>query len=125
MHRRAQRSRPSMIVGPSDATSIEEEQPDEQLARRRRVAALYRLLERMSEKKRTVYVLHDLEGLSPAEISKIVGAPILTVRTRLFYARRSLLAELVQEPTLAALADSLQPLSDPAPAGSEPYKEPA
>lgn len=125
MHRRALRSRPSLVPGPNDTQLDDEELPDEQLARRRRVAALYRLLDRMSEKKRTVYVLHELEGLSPAEIAKIVGSPVLTVRTRLFYARRSLLAELAQEPALAALAGALPPLSDPAPAGPEPHKEPA
>jgi RNA polymerase sigma-70 factor (ECF subfamily) len=125
MHRRALRSRPTTIPAPPDASLDVEEQPDEQLARRRRVAALYRLLDRMSEKKRTVYVLHEIEGLSPVEIAKIVGAPVLTVRTRLFYARRTLLAELANEPSLAALAEALPPLSDPAPAGHEPHKEPA
>lgn len=125
MHRRALRSRPSFAPGPSDAQLDEADLPDEQLARRRRVAALYRLLDRLSEKKRTVYVLHELEGLSPTDIAKIVGAPVLTVRTRLFYARRSLLADLAGEPALAALADALPPLSDPAPAGAEPHKEPA
>lgn len=124
MHRRAQKSRPALVSVPEDALS-EDEQPDEQLARRRRVAALYRLLDGMSEKKRTVYVLHEIEGLAPSEIAKVVGAPVLTVRTRLFYARRSLLAELANEPSLAGLATALPPLSDPAPAGPEPHKEPA
>jgi RNA polymerase sigma-70 factor, ECF subfamily len=125
MHRRAQQSRPTTIPAPADASLADEAPPDEQVARRRRVAALYRLLDRMSEKKRTVYVLHEIEGLSPGEIAKIVGSPVLTVRTRLFYARRSLLAELASEPSLAALAEALPPLSDPAPAGPEPHKEPA
>jgi RNA polymerase sigma-70 factor (ECF subfamily) len=125
MHRRALRSRPSTVQASPDATILDEDQPDEQLARRRRIAALYRLLDRMSEKKRTVYVLHEIEGLSPAEIAKIVGAPVLTVRTRLFYARRTLHAELLQEPALATLAAALPPLSDPAPASPEPHKEPA
>jgi len=125
MHRRSLRSRPATVEGPDDTTVGDEELPDEQLARRRRIAALYRLLDAMSEKKRTVYVLHELEGLSPTEIAKIVGAPVLTVRTRLFYARRTLLAELAREPALAALAEALPPLSDPAPAGPEPHKEPA
>jgi RNA polymerase sigma-70 factor (ECF subfamily) len=125
MHRRAQRSRPMSIPAPSDGVLVDEtEQPDEQVARRRRVAALYRLLDQMSEKKRTVYVLHELEGMTPIEIAKVVGAPVLTVRTRLFYARRTLLAELAAEPALAALVESLGPLSDPAPA-AEPHKEPA
>ncbi len=125
MHRRALRSRPALVQAPPDTTLADEDQPDEQLARRRRVAALYRLLDGMSEKKRTVYVLHEIEGLSPVEISKIVGAPVLTVRTRLFYARRSLHSELMQEPALAALAETLPALSDPAPASPEPHKEPA
>jgi RNA polymerase sigma-70 factor (ECF subfamily) len=126
MHRRAQKSRISSLPAAVEAALPDEEseQPDEQVARRRRVAALYRLLDRMSEKKRVVYVLHELEGLSPTEIAKVVGAPVLTVRTRLFYARRTLLAELAKEPALATLAENLPALSDPAPAG-EPHKEPA
>jgi RNA polymerase sigma-70 factor (ECF subfamily) len=125
MHRRAQKSRPGSVPAPPDSTLVDDgEQPDEQVARRRRVTALYRLLDQMSEKKRTVYILHELEGMTPGEISKVVGAPVLTVRTRLFYARRSLLAELTREPALAALVESLGPLSDPAPA-PEPHKEPA
>ena len=47
-----------------------------------------------------MFVLHELEGLSPSEIAKVVGAPVLTVRTRLFYARRELLALLAEEPAL-------------------------
>ena len=50
-----------------------------------------------------MFVLHELEGLLPAEIAKVVGAPVLTVRTRLFYARREIEAMLGEEPSLAAL----------------------
>jgi len=125
MHRRAHKSRLGSLPAPPDTPLADDgEQPDEQVARRRRVTALYRLLDRMTEKKRTVYILHELEGLTPSEIAKVVGAPVLTVRTRLFYARRTLLSELTQEPALAALVESLGPLSDPAPA-PEPHKEPA
>jgi RNA polymerase sigma-70 factor, ECF subfamily len=119
MYRRAQRSRPVFSeapVGhaPSDARAL----PDEQVARMARVRAFERLLERLSEKKRTVFVLHELEGLSPAEIAAIVGAPVLTVRTRLFYARRELAAMLRDEPTLAMIADEIEtgaPSSVPVP----------
>jgi RNA polymerase sigma-70 factor (ECF subfamily) len=125
MHRRSLRTRPSFLPVESDLGAVDEDQPDEQLACRRRVAALYRLLDGMSEKKRTVYVLHELEGLTPAEIGQLVGAPVLTVRTRLFYARRTLMAELLREPSLAALADTLPAISHPAPAGHDPHEEPA
>jgi RNA polymerase sigma-70 factor (ECF subfamily) len=71
------------------------------------VRAFHRLLDRLSEKKRVVFVLHELEGLAPGEIAKIVGSPVLTVRTRLFYARRELLAMLAEEPALTSLAAEL------------------
>lgn len=54
-----------------------------------------------------MFVLHELQGLSAAEISEIVDAPVLTVRTRLFYARRELAELLKSEPSLAALAKEL------------------
>ena len=41
--------------------------------------------------------------MPPSEIAKIVGAPVLTVRTRLFYARRELEAMLADEPALAGI----------------------
>ena len=79
-----------------------------QLSRARRVAAFYRLLDRLSDKKRAVFVLHELEGLSPSEVAKVVSAPVLTVRTRLFYARRELLGMLRDEPALEFVARELR-----------------
>jgi len=108
MQRRAAKSRPLIVAEPQEPLLLDESAPpDEQLSRQRRVEALYRLLDRVSDKKRAVYVLHELEGLSPNEISKVVGAPVLTVRTRLFYARREVLAMLREEPALASIADEL------------------
>jgi len=109
MQRRAARSRPVLQAAPDDAFGADlRELPDDQLARARRVAAFYRLLDRMSDKKRAVFVLHELEGLSPSEIAKVVGAPVLTVRTRLFYARRELLEMLRDEPALEFVARELR-----------------
>jgi RNA polymerase sigma-70 factor (ECF subfamily) len=115
MHRRAARSRPVFSeappgVAPRDARPL----PDEQVARLARVRAFQRLLDRLSDKKRTVFVLHELEGLSPAEIARIVAAPVLTVRTRLFYARRELAAMLSEEPTLMGVAEDLAQSVEPA-----------
>ena len=70
-----------------------------------RMRALGRTSDRLAEKKRTVFVLHEIEGMAPAEIAKVVGAPVLTVRTRLFYARRDLAQLLREEPLLAHFAD--------------------
>ena len=109
MHRRAARSRPTLteeaphdVVADQHATA-----PDEDVDRRERVRAFMRLLGRLADKKRVVFVLHELEGMSPAEIGEVVGAPVLTVRTRLFYARRDLYAMFEEEPTLAVLLGEL------------------
>jgi RNA polymerase sigma-70 factor (ECF subfamily) len=104
MHRRSARSRPVLTEeAPGDAMRSDDAAPDEDAERRERVRAFGRLLQRLPEKKRIVFVLHELEGLPPHEIARIVGAPVLTVRTRLFYARRDLEAMLADEPALASL----------------------
>lgn len=104
MHRRAARSRPVLTEeAKSDAVSDGEPLPDDIAERSERMRAFERLLARLADKKRVVFVLHDLEGMSPAAIGEIVDAPVLTVRTRLFYARRELAAMMSEEPALAGL----------------------
>jgi RNA polymerase sigma-70 factor, ECF subfamily len=110
MHRRAGRSRPiltgaDLAPPPMDVEPL----PDEQVELSLRVAALERLMVRLSEKKRTVFVLHELQGLSPSEIADIVGAPVLTVRTRLFYARRELMTLIGRDAALSHLFADLKP----------------
>jgi RNA polymerase sigma-70 factor (ECF subfamily) len=105
MHRRAARSRPVLTeelpAGTlEDASSVH---PDDEAERRARIGAFFALLEGIAEKKRLVFVLHDLEGLPPSEIATIVDAPVLTVRTRLFYARRELEEKMREHPLLAGV----------------------
>lgn len=109
MHRRSAKSRPTFAEeAPADVTlDPHATLPDEDAARRERVRAFARILARLPDKKRIVFVLHELEGVAPAEIAKIVGAPVLTVRTRLFYARREVEAMLADEPALASVKASL------------------
>jgi RNA polymerase sigma-70 factor (ECF subfamily) len=105
MHRRSAKSRPVFADEPIPDSRVNAQtiQPDEDMARRERVRAFRRLLDRLAEKKRVVFILHELEGMAPAEIAKVVGAPILTVRTRLFYARRELESMLAEEPALTGI----------------------
>jgi RNA polymerase sigma-70 factor (ECF subfamily) len=108
MVRRAARSRPVFAGEP-----VAEQEPDRNLlpdegaARHARIDAFRRLLDRLPEKKRTVFILHEIEGMAPSEISEMVDAPVLTVRTRLFYARRELAEMMREEPSLAQLAAEL------------------
>ena len=55
---------------------------------------LYSLLEKLSEKKRIVFVLHELEGMSPEQVSEIVNVPVNTVRSRLHAARTELTSRM-------------------------------
>lgn len=120
MHRRAAGRRPRLVaeelaLPPAD----EAPSADESFETRRRLEAFYRIIARLSDKKRAVFVLHELEGLTPVRIGEIVVAPVLTVRTRLFYARREVAEWLAQEPELAGIAAELCEASSPeaAPAG--------
>lgn len=109
MQRRARRCRPQ-LVDASEAVVREdlEPLPDERIAQLRQMRALSRIIGRLSEKKRTAYLLHDIEGLPPADIARLVGAPVLTVRTRLFYARREIVGRMSEEPSLRALASWIE-----------------
>ncbi|MBK9258292.1 MAG: sigma-70 family RNA polymerase sigma factor [Polyangiaceae bacterium] len=109
MARRAQRNRPSVIDLPLESERSPDPRllPDEDASRLRRMAAFRNLLEKIPEKKRVVYILHDIEGLPPTEIAAIVDAPVLTVRTRLFYARRELIKLMRRDPVLAQLVDEI------------------
>ena len=53
-------------------------------------------LQLLSEKHRTVVVMHDMQGIPHEEIAKVVGASVGTVRSRLFYARRQMQTELTE-----------------------------
>src|SRR5690606_31447082 len=110
MHLRRGRSRPKVAdveVPEAPRESRPPDGPDEQLERAERVRALYRLLETLSDKKREVLVLHDLEGVPAKEIAEVMGIPVLTVRTRLFYARKELYAALADEPSLRGVMEAL------------------
>lgn len=120
MARRAARSRPVLTALPANDSEPDRALlPDEAAARAQRVAAFQRLLARLADKKRVVFVLHEIEGHAPAEIADLLGIPVMTVRTRLFYARRELTAMLRDEPALAAVLEE-QRGSEPSTPMSEP-----
>jgi RNA polymerase sigma-70 factor (ECF subfamily) len=63
-----------------------------------RAARLRKAVEQLSPKRRTVVVLHDLEGHSVDNIAGIVTANPLTVRSRLRDGRRDLARILAADP---------------------------
>jgi RNA polymerase sigma-70 factor, ECF subfamily len=62
--------------------------PDKDYDRTEASVRVRQVLSRMAPKKREVFALFELEGLSGEEIAERVGCPIDTVWTRLFHARK-------------------------------------
>jgi RNA polymerase sigma-70 factor, ECF subfamily len=88
------RKPPPVAVADLDATSQAQslldrpETPERALQRRRDRDRVYRALEQLAPKKRLVLFLHEIEGLDLKDIAYLVDSNPVTVRTRLFYARR-------------------------------------
>ena len=64
------------------------ETPERALERQQDRARVYAALDKMAPKKRIVLYLHEIEGLDLKDIAYMVESNPVTVRTRLFYARR-------------------------------------
>lgn len=58
---------------------------------RQMLERVFAAVEKLSEKKRIVWTLHEVEGLSPQQISDILEVPFNTVRSRLLASRRDLM----------------------------------
>jgi len=80
----------SRLVAPSSSS------PEEHVVRSEAAALLDQLLARMDDKKRAVFVLSEIEGLSAPEIAKIVGTNPRTVHSRLRAARSSFATDLAR-----------------------------
>jgi RNA polymerase sigma-70 factor, ECF subfamily len=65
---------------------------------RRQVTRVFAILEHLPPKKRVVFVLHEIDGLPLTEIAQLVGAPQITVRTRLHYARKEFFRRVAADP---------------------------
>jgi RNA polymerase sigma-70 factor (ECF subfamily) len=102
---RTRRRRPNAIgVTDLDATAMDPslterpETPEKSLERRQDRERVYHALEQLAPKKRIVLYLHEIEGLDLKEIAYLVDSNPVTVRTRLFYARREFYRVLAGEP---------------------------
>jgi RNA polymerase sigma-70 factor, ECF subfamily len=92
---RTRKRRPAAYsVNDLDATQLDPslverpETPERSLERRQDQERVYKALETLAPKKRIVLYLHEIEGLDLKEIAYLVDSNPVTVRTRLFYARR-------------------------------------
>ena len=75
--------------------------PESELLRRERQAAVRAMLEQLSPADRSVVMLFYWENLAYAEIEAITGLTVSAIKSRLFRARRLLADMLVEEGTNA------------------------
>ncbi len=68
------------------------------LVRRERLRRLRAAVPRLSERRRIVVTLHDLEGRTIDEIAEVIGVGALTVRSRLRDGRKDLARLLASDP---------------------------
>jgi RNA polymerase sigma-70 factor (ECF subfamily) len=88
---RARRPLPVPVADPEpsrDATVAGPETPERALQRHQDRERVYRVLDAMTDKKRDVLILHEIEGHDLTEIARILNVNPVTIRTRLFYARK-------------------------------------
>ncbi len=68
--------------------------PEREASNGQQLATLEAALSALTDKKRAVFVLVELEGLSAEDAARALEVPAATVRTRLFHARQELQAAL-------------------------------
>ena len=88
--RRTVRRRRESDEPPPDLLGPPAQQPDVAMERREALARLDALLERLDESLRSVFVLHEIEEMTMAEIAEALGVPPGTVASRLRRAREEL-----------------------------------
>ncbi|MCA2982093.1 MAG: RNA polymerase sigma factor [Myxococcaceae bacterium] len=72
---------------PSEAMEDPVPGPEASVERRQAQQVIRRALATLPEERRVAFVLHELEGLTPSEVSNLMQAPLMTTYSRLKTAR--------------------------------------
>jgi RNA polymerase sigma-70 factor (ECF subfamily) len=78
--------------------------PDGIADSRRRVERIHAHLSAIGPERRIAFILHVVEGCPIEEVAQIVGASRMAVKSRIFWARRGLMARVRRDPALRELA---------------------
>jgi len=81
-------SPPEIAVSAEQSTAFDKQQL---------IDRLDAILSRLTEAKRLVYILYEIEAIPMAEIAEMVGCPLHTAFSRLYAARREVEAALVKK----------------------------
>lgn len=94
---RVRKSQPQEMVTANNLASQEKEEENSDPLAKFTAERVHRALTRLSMAHRDCLTLHFIEGFSLAEVSQIVGVPVGTVKSRLYYAKKALRRVLQEE----------------------------
>jgi len=101
---RRKRRRRWLLLGPSNEEETHDqvatEGDSERAEDRQLLEKVQESVGKLSDKKRIVWQLHELQGMDPQEIADILDIPMNTVRSRLLAARRELMEDLEKRQVL-------------------------
>lgn len=80
--------------------------PESRAMHREALKRLYGCLDRLPVKRRVAFVLCAVEGLTPEEAAQIEGTSAVTMRSRVFHARREIERRLAHDPYVSRLIAS-------------------
>jgi RNA polymerase sigma-70 factor (ECF subfamily) len=98
---RSRRARLSLVedVHAEDASPP----PDRNVETRLLLERLYHHLNAIAPRKRVAFVLHVFEGYPVEQVAALVGASLTATKSRVFWARRELLARARKDPALRGI----------------------
>ncbi len=91
----------------SSMSGPEGQGPHSRLYGARTLERLHAILDTIKPKKRIAFVLFAVEGHSVSEVAEMVGAPVPTVKSRIWFARRELRKKARRDPYLGQLLEEL------------------
>lgn len=94
------------LTGDEDQRQASQRSLASQLEDREVLKEVYESVDKLSEKKRVVWVLHELQGLDPQQIGEVLEIPMNTVRSRLLAARGEIMADLARRRVVAERDDT-------------------
>lgn len=106
LRRGLRRHTPLELLPASAETDLTQRPPDHALEDRRLAARLHAALDRITPKKRIAFLLFTLEGQSIDEVAALTGASRPATKSRIWFARRELIALSKNDPLLRDLFDA-------------------
>lgn len=109
-HLRSRARRRARLEAPPPLTSpaSRDPGPDDRAGAREMLRHLYAILEAMPVKRRVAFTLFELEGLTLEKLSQVLGVSVATAKSRVFFARREVIARAAADSCLAALIEEIK-----------------